>query len=217
MVWWLPLVAMAAQTYATNRANDKVEDDQKLRVALENQRQDSISKEVMARLRQELESQTRPQQEAKVAQAADVRERAYAPKDVATDSYVVNPSAPTEVRSEMASRMVDALQQGRQQAKALARLGGREDVGFGNQVSLTDSAADINMLGGFSRGSSGVLPYELQASHAKGKNWRTVADIARAVGTASMFYNMGTSGAGWTNTPNNPSYVGMHQEFSRPY
>lgn len=217
-MWWLPIATMLVAAVANQQAQKKVDKERDLKSQLETQRQSGIGKEVMARMQQELSNQSRPEQEAKLEQAAQVRERAYTPKDVSTDSYVVNPSAPTEVRSEMAGRMVDALKRGREDAKSLAKLGARSDVAFGNNVSLAESAADLNQLGGFSRGSSAVLPYELQGANAKGKNWRTVADVANAVGMASMFYNMGpAAGAAKAAGPEAAEYINMHRAATAPY
>ncbi len=192
---WLPIALMIASAAANKKAQSRVQDERGRRSSLERLRQAQLGEEADRTMRDVLASQERPQIDLNRAQAADIREGKYnaaAPPPSAAGEYIVNPSAPQEVRTEMADSMVRALDRGRQQAKSLAKLGGRSDAAFGTNVALGRSAQNLNRIGEFSRGSSRVLPYELEAANYKGENWRTIADLFQLGSMASGFYNMST-------------------------
>lgn len=209
-MWWLPIAAMIASAFANKQAQDAVNSERQSKMNLERQRQSAIGEKVKARMEQELQNQARPQQEQQLEKDVQTREAAYAPA-AGTGDYVASPSAPKEVRSDMAVRMVDALKRGRQQAGALAKLGARSDQAFDNNLALAHSAQDLNTFGGFSRGSSAVLPYELQGANGKGDSWRTVADVANAVAMGSMYYNMAGAGTPPPAGPEQQPYIDMHR------
>lgn len=76
-------------------------------------------------------------------------------------------------------------------ARTLAALGGTTD-----QLGTTDrgigrNSMDIAQIGGFRRGSLDVLPAEMTAAAAKGKNLRAIGGLAQQIGMA-----MATSGVG---------------------
>lgn len=195
---WLPIALMIGGALSNYQAERKVNRARESLSQLEAQRQNELGDEARARLAQVLESQSRPSIEQDIEQATSERQRKFAeavPPDAA-DEYIVNPSAPQEVRSEMAREMVDALARGRQRAGALAKLGGRSDAALGTNIALTRSGQDLGRIGGFSRGSSAVLPIELQGAYGEGRNWRRIADLFNIGATATGLYGMTTPPAG---------------------
>ncbi len=189
---WLPIALMIGSALANQQAVRRVEKERGALAAAESARQAGLGEEARARLAQVLQSQERPAIDQAIAEGTAERERKFeaaVPPDAA-EEYIVNPSAPKEVRSEMAREMVDALSRGRQRAAALAKLGGRSDAEFGTKVALTRSGQDLGRIGGFSRGSANVLPVELQGAANKGENWRRLADLFSLGATATGLYGM---------------------------
>ena len=80
-----------------------------------------------------------------------------------------------------------------QQGEALARLRSFSDVFAGLGRDTAQDASQIGMLGGFKRGSQGVLPFELEAASQKGSGLRMLGDVLGGLGGLSM--NAGLSGA----------------------
>ena len=96
---------------------------------------------------------------------------------------------------------MSALRQGRQQSQALAKLGGRSDAQLQGQIGLGRSAQELNRIGGQSRASSAILPYELNDANRKGQDWRMIADLFNTGSMAAGMYGM--------TTPN-PDYAGFY-------
>lgn len=192
----LPLALMFGGYLANEQATRKVKSARNDRFAEELDRQKALGDQSQARLREAIAGQERPAVEQDASQAAAVREQKYAAVAPSGEGYVANPSAPTEVKSEIASRMVDALRKGRQQSQALAKLGGRSDAQLGGQIDLGRSAGDINSIGRQSRASSAILPYELQDANAEGEDWSTIADLFNLASMGTGMYGMTQAPAG---------------------
>lgn len=188
----LPIGLLVAGMLANDQANRAVEKERQRRIQAENLRQRQLGSEADARLRQELETQSRPAVEAEKQQAVAGREAKYeqALPSAEVAAYQTTPTAPKEVKSEIARSMVAAIQRGRQQGKALAKLGGQGDANFAGAVDLTRGAQDLNRIGGQSRASSAILPYELQDANSKGEGWRTIGDVANLASMAYGLYGM---------------------------
>src|SRR3990167_7556722 len=114
----LPIAAMLMGSLASDQANKQVERERNNKLMAERMRQQALSQEAQARLNQSLETQSRPNMEQEARVEGAKREAKYAAAAPSDAAYITNPSAPTEVKSEMAARLVDALQRGRQQSAA---------------------------------------------------------------------------------------------------
>lgn len=80
-----------------------------------------------------------------------------------------------------------------QQAGALADLRSFGEMLGDNSRSQARDASLIGQIGGFKKGSSAVVPYELDhASHA-GDGWKTAGDILGGLGSLTSMYGL-TSG-----------------------
>jgi hypothetical protein len=95
--------------------------------------------------------------------------------------------------SDEAAKRADATGYANQQGEALARMRSFGDMFGGIGRGVAQDASQIGMIGGFKRGSQGVLPFELEAASMKGQGLRTVADLMNAAGGISL--NAGLSGA----------------------
>lgn len=104
-----------------------------------------------------------------------------------SDGSEYNPggSAPAVVKTEIAKKMGEAMKQGRQDAAGRARMGAFNSSMFNNDMNMADNRRGIGMYGTFARGSSNVLPAELQAANEEGAGWATFGDILSGAGTAA--------------------------------
>lgn len=224
MAAWLPIALMIGGALANEQAERKVEKERNNRALAERLRQQKMGQEADAVLRASLAEQERPavEQEQRVAEAG--REQKYAQAAQPSDQeFIATPSAPVEVKSELAARMADAMARGRQQAAALARLGGRSDAQMQGGIALGRSAQDLNRIGNTSRSSSAILPYELQAANSKGEGWRTVADLFNLGSAVTGMYGMTAAPAASSVTATNTGLSGartvgsMYPVFQRAY
>ncbi len=74
-----------------------------------------------------------------------------------------------------------------QQAEALGSLRAFGDLLGGISRDQARDASQIGVIGGFKRGSSEVLPFELAAANNKGNGLKTFADILGGLGTVASF------------------------------
>lgn len=110
-------------------------------------------------------------------------------------------STPEVVRSEIAKRMSDAVGQGRQQAKSLAKIGARGDVGIGNQVSLARGGQNLGDIAGFSRGSLGLLPADQRSAVNNVPQPSGIGDLIAGAGRLGLDYGLsGGFGKGQPST-----------------
>lgn len=193
---------MVASMLAQAKANSVVEKERERRMQQEAMRQGQLGDQADARLREELANQTRPAVEDEKAQGVASREAKYeqALPSAEVAAYQTTPTAPKEVKSEIARSMVAAIRRGRQQGKALAKLGGQGDANLAGAISMGRSGQELNSIGNTSRASSAILPHELNAANQKGEGWRTVGDLASIGSMAAGLYGM-------TATPGNAAYA----------
>jgi hypothetical protein len=80
-----------------------------------------------------------------------------------------------------------------QQGEAMARMRSFSDMFGGLGRDTAQDASQLGMLGGFKRGSQGVLPFELESAAMKGQGLRTAADLMGGLGSIGL--TAGLSGA----------------------
>jgi hypothetical protein len=80
-----------------------------------------------------------------------------------------------------------------QQGDALARMRSFADLFGGIGRGMAQDGSELGMIGGFKRGSQGVLPFELESAAMKGQGLRNAADIMGGLGSIGL--NAGLSGA----------------------
>lgn len=187
----LPIALLFAGMAANRAANRKVSDERSRLSRLQQIRDQESGQQADAVLRESLAAQERPavEQNQRVAEAS--REQKYAAAAPASGSeFAATPSAPKEVKSEIAARMVDALRRGRQQSKALAKLGANSDASLDSQIGLGRSGQELTSIGNRSRASSAILPYELAGAESKGEGLRTIGDIFNLASFGTGLYGM---------------------------
>jgi hypothetical protein len=170
-------------------------------------RQQGLTKEREQSLDPAMANATRASQDAALADAAAKREAAYGgdttlPGDEGTAGYQAPSAAaaygqPKIIQEENDKQRGKADADVRSIGNARARLQSYGDVGLGNSILNQNAAGDINMLGGFSRMSSALLPGEVQAAMASKAG---TARNQELLGTALQLYGgagaPGTGGAG---------------------
>ena len=107
----------------------------------------------------------------------------------------VLPSATNDiVTREINKKSGQAKQFTDQQAGALSQLRSFGDLLGDNSRAMARSGSEIGQIGGFKRGSSNIVPLELEAASQKGRGLRTFGDILGGLGGISM--NAGLTGSG---------------------
>ena len=174
-------------TLLSQRAASKVQKARNNASSAEALRQEEFRRQQAAAFDDTSKGFNRKDQDAGIDTAALAREdsftenlRTFSPGDVPTAG-----SAPRIVRENLANELNRSLGEGKSFAKRLARFGASGENQFGNQVTLGRGAQDQARLGGFSAGSSGILPLEFQAANQKGAGLRTAADITGALGSVA--------------------------------
>src|SRR3546814_18699204 len=91
----------------------------------------------------------------------------------------------------------DAEAAGRNEAAAKARLEGFGDLLLDSAIFRGRRGQEIGQIGGFARGSSGVLPLELEAAKSKGRGLGLLGDLQTGAGIVMGV--AGAAGVGPTN------------------
>jgi hypothetical protein len=218
----LAAILMAGSVLFKNQAQKQVQKRQSGLMSDERIRQDRLRSEARARNEEERAKTTRPAQdqarEAAEAKASDRLEGAVTtPADVGSYAQT-EPSAPTEVKDEIARKFVDALETARTHAKNAAKLRSYGDVQFQNDIAGNRLGQDIGRLADLSAGSTDVLGTEMEAAKLAGSKYRFLGDVAGAGGDISMMYGMTRPKPKMPPAvPQGNPYVQMHSGYSRGY
>lgn len=99
----------------------------------------------------------------------------------------VMPSATNDiVTREMTKKSGEAKQFTDQQAGALAQMRSFGDLLGDNSRMMARDGSEIGQIGGFKRGSSNIIPLEMEAASQKGQGLRTFGDILGGVGGIAL-------------------------------
>lgn len=123
------------------------------------------------------------------AAVADVRKPVEATGANLAGDQTANQVMATEGDLAAAKNLGFATQQGRAKANLLSF----NDVTFQNAINNIRAGQQLNTVGNFMRGSSNVLPVELEAASRKGEGLKTLGTVLNTAGTV---VGMG-AGAGW--------------------
>jgi len=134
--------------------------------------------------------------ERKAASDAAVAE-VKAPVEATGANLAGDSSAAKLVAGENATQAAKGLGYALQQGAARAKLAGFNDVGFNNSILNARTNQDLGRIANFAKGSSDVLPVELEAASRKGEGLRTLGSVLSTAGTIS---GIGV-GSGWFGTP----------------
>jgi hypothetical protein len=135
-----------------------------------------------------------------------------------TPTAAPSPNAPRVVQTALARRIQEAIGEGRDHAKRTARLGAYGDRSLENSINLARSGSILGMLGNFSAGSSGVLPWELQAALGEGQQWGTFGDILGAIApVAGAAGGAAAAGSGGAAAGGTPATIRGPGGVARPY
>lgn len=183
------LATGAAGTLVNAAASRKIDKNREAAVLAENQRQANIGRQNQAVLDAQTEKLGAQPQQAQALQATQAREAAIQPPPIQPEVYSqATPAAPTEVKSELASRLVDAIRRGRGQITGMAALQGQGDANLTNQFGLTRSLTEASKLRGFSEGSSNILPLELEGANRSARGQQLAGDILGGISGLSGLY-----------------------------
>lgn len=116
-------------------------------------------------------------------------------------------SAPAVVATANDNAQATANTDSMNLASAIAALGGTGDQMQQLGTDINRNSTAIGQLGGFQRGSQGVLQDEMRAANAKGGNLRALGGLAQSIGTAWMGGQLGAAAGGMGKSLSNVKVV----------
>lgn len=184
----------AGSAVANNAAANQAASAQASAMAAERTRQGRLDDEgraVNAQARQRFENASE-QQEARASGLAELfGTEATRGSDVIA-AALPRTSSNITVENDARERAA-ASEFANQQGDALARMRSFSDLMGGLGRDTARDGSQIGMLGGFRRGSQGVLPFELEAAQHRGSGLRMLGDVMGGLGGLGV--NAGLSGA----------------------
>lgn len=121
----------------------------------------------------------------------------------------VMPTATNDiVVREIANQAGKARQFTDQQADARAELRSFGDVLADTSLAQARDSGAIAQIGGFKSGSSGVLPYELDAANQKGGGAQFLGDILGGAGSIGLNYGLSDAIMKGATLPSLPTWAG---------
>jgi len=189
------LAAMALQagsSYANKRADTAIRAKQDQVAQAERIRQAAYQKQAQATLDKTMSSFDRPAQDKALADTTAQRDTAIQATQAQPGDYTPTTGAnePAVVHSDLAQQFADVLRRGKSETMARAKLGAYGGVQNDNSINLGRSGQDINQMADFSRGSAGVMPYEMNAAQNAGRKWGQIADLFKMGGYGLALYSM---------------------------
>lgn len=202
----------AGSSYAQAQAQRKAGQERDAVALMESERQRRLGQEQAAELARVTASQEQAPQEQSLEKAVEARTAAITPQAPAKYDYVQGAAtAPSEVKGDIARKMVQALQAGQQEAKRGAKVGAYGDVLYGNRLNLSRAGERIGQLQNFQQGGLGTLQMGLNAANQAGGGYRSMADVMAGLGQIGMLYGMTRPGT--KVTPGAGSAHGGYPEF----
>lgn len=168
------------------RVNNAREDS----LMAEGDRQRNFQNQANDIIEQQTVQQSPAAQNQAFAETAERRTAALTPSQSDAASLPTSGSAPIQVNGEIARQISDAVRAGRSRLSAQARLSAYDENQFNNRLGLNRGATDIGQIADFSRGSSGVLPFELQGAENAGRGWKNAADLFNLGAQGLSLYGM---------------------------
>lgn len=134
--------------------------------------------------------------------------------DAAADMASLAGSTSEVVKSDLASRMKEALTQGKDQAKAKAKLSAYGDSWLDQGFADTNAGRDIGVTQNFAAGNSAILPYA--QDFAEQRAYRPISPLGGILqGLGGMMGSMG--GTGGSLLPRKDAWSGLRQAGASPF
>ena len=139
------------------------------------------------------EADMKAAEESRAADAAAATAEVRKPIEATGDNLAGDTTGNAVMASETGQQAARNLGFANQQGAAKANLLSFNDVTFQNAINNMRAGQQLNTISNFMRGSSNVLPIELEAASQKGNNLKTLGTL---LSTAGSITGMG-AGAGW--------------------
>jgi hypothetical protein len=158
----------------------------------------SESDAILAKSMDNADKTNQDQQEAKALSERQVAaEKATsevrAPVEATGENLAGDQTANAVINTEQANQAAKSLGYAGQQGGAKAKLLSFNDLNFNNAIANARAAQDHSRIAGFAKGSSDVLPVELEYASHKGDGLKTLGSALQIAGTIAGI----GAGAGW--------------------
>lgn len=140
------------------------------------------------------------------SQNTDIPASASGGVEAETPTEMIPTNASNVVNSERSKQLTKTKEYSDQQAAALGNLRAFGDLLGEKSREQVRDAGIVGQINGFKRGSSAVLPYELEAANSKGDGMKLFADVLSGLG--SIGTGVGLSKGGYNLFGLNSSGVG---------
>ena len=203
------LASTVGGTIMRNNAAQKQQEARNAALAAERERQANFARQADQRVAQTESQFTQPAQEKQQDATAAKLSTDYQAGAVTPNATVIGgqATAPREVQDAISARVGVAETRQKSLADALAKLSSYSAQAGKNNIALGRSAQDIDQITSNMRGSSGVLPLELQAANMKGQGDMQMADVLNGIGSISGLYASMGGGFGDLAKKFNPAPV----------
>lgn len=196
----IPLALMAAGTLSSYIGAKQAEHAKLAAYNNERDRQKGFEGEQAERFKDSLAKAGDVTSDEAIAAAKNKREStlsaAIAPAATSANYLPGSSSAPAVVADAKGQAATTSRATSQNLASTLAALGGTGDQIQNLNIGLNRNSDQINQIGGFARGSMGVLDSEMQAAAAKGGLLRGLGSLATTIGGAWMGAGMAGGGSG---------------------
>ena len=196
---WLPftLANQGMSVIARMQAEKALARERNAILEAEQRRQAAYQQQANAQIAQAMQRLTPAAMQQGQQAGADLRvqaneERARpAEEAIASGEYSgVSPDAPKVVKENAAREIAKSLQKGRDYSRTQSALGGFGDAQLGAQIGLNRTGQSLNQLSSFSRGSSGIVPLELEGAQGAGYPYRVAHDIFGGLSDIGQIYGI---------------------------
>jgi hypothetical protein len=197
----IALLAQLASVGLAQKAKKGVQQNRSRAQAMERQRQAGYGREADAAVAEGLKANSMPVREAgqgRIIAALERSMEAPPPSTDLTGPYQAGGGSSTNVKSEIARQINNAIVAGRDTARSGAKLNsfGRANMDANNALAETQSK--LGMLGNFSQGSVNALGPELDFANNSMPGTKMASDIAGLIGQGAMLYGLTRPPAGVT-------------------
>ncbi len=169
---------------------------------LKNDKIASDSRNLFDKRRAEVEPE--PMQAAQEEATADRTATLEASVQQAPEEMSLSGSAPQVVQSELAKRMMSAVEKGKSEAQALGKVGGYGDTWFNQGIANTSTGRDLGVNQNFASGNMALLPYGQDlAEQAAYKPISPFGSILSGLGSA---FGSASGGGFFTPSTYKPGY-----------
>ncbi len=182
---WVPAVMSAVGTGLSMRAQSKTRDKQDAVAQYYQQQARQRQGQALDKVRGAIDMYQKPQQK-----MDDLTDEQLATLDAQTAPGLEEDfagSAPDSLKKDIARRVVDSVEQGKEETRNMAELQSFGDLFQRAGQGAQDLGSEVGMLNDFTRGETDTMRFEMSQAPRAGQGLNTIADLFKAGGQMANF------------------------------